>query len=82
MHSDPSPLIERLTEQGRRLVVVSSGGGSAAITSLVGTPGASAVVLEGLVPYAREAVDALLGVPQESYCSARTARRLAVAAWQ
>jgi nicotinic acid mononucleotide adenylyltransferase len=40
------------------------------------------VVLEGLVPYAREAIDRLLGGPQESYCSSRTARRLAVAAWQ
>ena len=82
MHPDPTHLIERLTEQGRRVVLVSSGGGSAAIATLVGTPGASAVVLEGLVPYAREAVDDLLGGSQESYCSARTARRLAVAAWQ
>ena len=82
MHSDPTPLIERLTEQGRRLVLVSTGGGAGGIAALVGTPGASAVVLEGLVPYAREAIDALLGGPQESYCSARTARRLAVAAWQ
>ena len=82
MHPDPTPLIDRLTAQGRTLVLVASGGGSAAIASLVGTPGASAVVLEGLVPYARAAVDALLGGQQESYCSARTARRLAVAAWQ
>ena len=82
MHPDPTALIDRLTTQGRRLVLVSSGGGSAAIAALVGTPGASATVLEGLVPYAREAVDALLGGPQESYCSARMARRLAVAAWQ
>jgi nicotinic acid mononucleotide adenylyltransferase/nicotinamide mononucleotide (NMN) deamidase PncC len=82
MLSDPTPIIDRLTDRGRRLVLISSGGGSAAITALAGTPGASAVLLEGLVPYAREAVDALLGGPQESYCSARTARRLAVAAWQ
>ncbi len=82
MHSDPSPLIERLTTAGRRLVLIASGGGSAAIAALVSTPGASAAVLEGLVPYAREAVDAVLGGQQESYCSARTARRLAVAAWQ
>lgn len=82
MHPDPAPLIDRLTRHARRLVLVASGGGSAAIAALVGTPGASAAVLEGLVPYAREAVDALLGGPQESYCSARTARRLAVAAWQ
>jgi len=82
MRPDPTALIERLAAQQRRLVIVSSGGGAAAIASLAGTPGASAVVLEGLVPYAREAVDAFLGGPQESYCSSRTARRLAVAAWQ
>jgi nicotinic acid mononucleotide adenylyltransferase len=82
MRPDPTALIERLATQERRLVIVSSGGGAAAIASLAGTPGASAVVLEGLVPYAREAVDAFLGGPQESYCSSRTARRLAVAAWQ
>jgi hypothetical protein len=40
------------------------------------------VVLEGLVPYARESVDAWLGGPQETYCSSRAARRLAVMAWQ
>ena len=82
MQPDPSPIIDRLTTHGRRLVLVASGGGSAAIAALVGTPGASAAVLEGLVPYAREAVESLLGGPQEAYCSARTARRLAVAAWQ
>lgn len=82
MSSDTTPLIERLAGQRRRLVIVASGGGAGAIAALVGTPGASAVVVEGLVPYAREAVDTLLGGPQESYCSSRTARRLAVAAWQ
>jgi hypothetical protein len=40
------------------------------------------VVLEALVPSARAAVDGLLGGPQEAYCSPRTARRLAAAAWQ
>ncbi|MFM8953884.1 MAG: hypothetical protein ACKOOF_12620 [Planctomycetaceae bacterium] len=82
MLPDPTLLIDRLTTHERRLVLVASGGGSAAIAALVGTPGASAAVLEGLVPYAREAVEALLGGPQDAYCSARTARRLAVAAWQ
>jgi nicotinic acid mononucleotide adenylyltransferase/nicotinamide mononucleotide (NMN) deamidase PncC len=82
MHPDPTLLIDRLTTHGRRLVLVATGGGSAAIAALVGTPGASAAVLEGLVPYAREAVEALLGGSQDAYCSTRTARRLAVAAWQ
>ena len=79
---DPVALIDSLTRAGARAVIVSTGGGSQAISHLVTTPGASAVVLEGLVPYAREAVDKLLGGPQENYCSSRTARRLAAVAWQ
>jgi nicotinic acid mononucleotide adenylyltransferase/nicotinamide mononucleotide (NMN) deamidase PncC len=80
--SEAGRLVAALAGVGARLVIVSSGGGAEAISRLVSTPGASAVVLEGVVPYARAAVDELLGCPQESYCSARTARRLAVAAWE
>ena len=80
--SDAALLVDALAGPGRRLVVASSGGGAAAISRLVATPGSSAIVLEGLVPYARDAVNDILGGPQESYCSSRTARRLAVAAWQ
>jgi nicotinic acid mononucleotide adenylyltransferase/nicotinamide mononucleotide (NMN) deamidase PncC len=79
---DSARLIEALERVGVRLVIVSSGGGSLAISRLVTTPGASGVVVEALVPYAREAIDRLLGGPQESYCAPRTARRLAMAAWQ
>jgi nicotinic acid mononucleotide adenylyltransferase/nicotinamide mononucleotide (NMN) deamidase PncC len=79
---DPIGLIESLERAGSRIVIVSTGGGSAAISRLVSTPGASGVVLEAVVPYAREAVDRLLGGPQETYCSSRAARRLAMAAWQ
>ena len=79
---DPANLITAVAARGKRLVVVATGGGTRAISGLVATPGASAVVLEALVPYARESVDRLLGGRQESYCSARTARRLAITAWQ
>jgi nicotinic acid mononucleotide adenylyltransferase/nicotinamide mononucleotide (NMN) deamidase PncC len=79
---EPLAMIDALATAGARVVLVTTGGGSQAISHLVGTPGASRVVLEGLVPYARAAIDRLLGGPQESYCSSRTARRLAVAAWQ
>jgi nicotinic acid mononucleotide adenylyltransferase len=75
-------LLSALAGVGARLAIVSSGGGAEALSRLVSTPGASDVVLEGVVPYARAAVDGLLGGPQESYCSARTARRLAVVAWE
>jgi nicotinic acid mononucleotide adenylyltransferase/nicotinamide mononucleotide (NMN) deamidase PncC len=79
---DAERLVADLERAGRRAVLVSSGGGSPALSHVLTTPGASAAIVEALVPYAREAVDALLGGPQESYCSPRTARRLAVAAWQ
>jgi len=62
--------------------VVSTGGGAFVIPHLVTTPGASGVVLDAQVPYARAAVDQLLGGPQDSYCSPKTARRLAAAAWE
>jgi nicotinic acid mononucleotide adenylyltransferase len=79
---DSVALLGALETSGSKVVLVSTGGGSQAIPDLLATPGASSVVLECLVPYAREAVDRLLGGPQESYCSSRSARRLAVIAWQ
>ncbi len=63
-------------------MLITTGGGSLAIPALLMVPGASAGVQEALVPYARETVDALLGGPQESYCSSRVARRLAMTAWE
>jgi len=80
--TDAAGLVDALAAGGARLVLVATGGGSAAIAQLVSTPGASEVVLEATVPYARAAIDELLGGPQESYCSPRTARRLAMAAWE
>ncbi len=79
---DSKALLQALEQAGVRVVVVTTGGGSLAIPHLLSTPGASSVMLECLAPYAREAVDRLLGGPQESYCSSRAARRLAVMAWQ
>lgn len=79
---DPARLIADLSAADARLVLVATGGGALAISHLVTTPGSSGVVLGAEIPYARAAVDRLLGGPQEAYCSSRTARRLAVAAWQ
>lgn len=79
---DPVALIESLARADSRLAMVATGGGSPAIPHLLTTPGASRAVVEALVPYSRESVDRLLGGPQESYCSSRAARRLAMAAWQ
>ncbi len=80
--SDAESLLATLQARGLRVVMITAGGGSAAIPAIVALPGASAVVLEAVVPSARQATDALLGGPQESYCSSRAARRLAMAAWE
>lgn len=79
---DAAAMLEPLAMRQARLVIVATGGGSQAISQLAGTAGASSVLVEGLVPYARETIDRLLGGVQEQYCSPRAARRLAVAAWQ
>lgn len=79
---DPAGLLAALAGAGRRVAIVATGGGAGGIASLVAVPGASSVVVEGAVPYAREAIDAFLGGRQETYCSSRAARRLAMAAWQ
>ena len=80
--SSADSLIDQLRQIGSQLVLVATGGGSEAIPLLLTEPGASAVVLEAVVPYCRQAIDQLLGGSQEAYCSDLTARRLAVAAWQ
>lgn len=79
---NPLELIDGLAAAGVRLVLFAAGGGSEAISHLVTSPGASAVVLEASVPSARAAVDGWLGGPPEAYCAPRTARLLAMAAWQ
>ncbi|MFZ4733711.1 MAG: hypothetical protein ACOYK7_14320 [Pirellulales bacterium] len=79
--SAAAALIDQLAERGFHLVAIAAGGGSGAVAALAGTPGASRSLLEGLVPHAREAVDRLLGGAQETYCSSRAARRLAMHGW-
>lgn len=79
---DAARLLADLERVGGRVVLVTAGGAAAAVAHLLSTPGASGVVLEGLCPTARGAVDRLLGGPQEGYASSRTARRLAVTAWR
>lgn len=79
--SAAATLLDTLADRGFRLVIAAAGGGSGAVAALAGTPGASRALLEGLVPHAREAVDRMLGGSQESYCSSRASRRLAMHGW-
>src|SRR5205823_7907670 len=73
-------LIEQIHKSGRQLVLAVTGGGSGAISALLQVPGASASVLEAIVPYAATALADWLGGRPDQYCSERTARAMAMAA--
>ena len=74
-------LIPQIHASPLRGVVVVTGGGSLALSELLCVPGASRTVLEAAVPYAAAALVRLLGAPPEQFCSPRTARAMAMAAF-
>jgi nicotinamide mononucleotide (NMN) deamidase PncC len=63
-------------------VLYVTGGGAGLLSELLTTPGASKTLLEAMVPYAAKSLEDLLGERPEQACSARTARALAMAAFQ
>jgi nicotinamide mononucleotide (NMN) deamidase PncC len=75
-------LIERIHAAGKPLVLAVTGGGSGAISGLLEVPGASGSVLEVVVPYASATLADWLGGTPEQYCSERTARAMAMAAFE
>ena len=77
----PQNLIEKIHAAGRPLVLAVTGGGSGAISSLLEVPGASASVLEAVVPYAGAALAEWLGGKPDNYCIEPTPRAIAFAAF-
>jgi nicotinamide mononucleotide (NMN) deamidase PncC len=75
-------LIEQIHAAGRPFVIAVTGGGSGVISALLQVPGASASVLEAIVPYASTALADWLGGTPDHYCSERTARAMAMAAFE
>jgi hypothetical protein len=61
MEDDIRETVEKLHAGPHGVVLVCTGGGSRAIEWLLAVPGASATVLEALVPYSRQALEALIG---------------------
>ena len=80
--SHPCSPIELLSRSGTQVVLIVSGGGTQVIPQLFTGGGASDVMLEVVVPYAKSAVEKILGSKPDAYCSDHTARQLAVAGWQ
>ena len=65
----------------QQFVLAITGGGSAAISDLLTEPGASATVLEAIIPYHPKALAQFLGRQPDSAVSSETARSLAMTAW-
>jgi len=64
-----------------KIVFVSSGGGSSAISDLLKVPGASQTILESYIPYSRESMDEYLGIKPSYYCGLQTTINMAVTAF-
>ncbi len=75
-------LIRRIHASSTQLVLAITGGGSRAIAELLEVPGGSRTLLEAVVPYSAAALSDWLGAEPEQFCSARTARMMAMAAYR
>lgn len=74
--------IRAIHDQAGKFVIAASGGGASAISALLAVPGASRTVIESTVPYATEALAEYIGGTPDRACSAKTARAMAMAAFQ
>jgi nicotinamide mononucleotide (NMN) deamidase PncC len=77
----PHQLVEQIHDTPTRIVFVAAGGGSRAIADLLEVPGGSRTLLEAVVPYSAAAMVAFLGSRPDEFCSAPTARAMAMAAF-
>jgi hypothetical protein len=77
----PDQLVQQIHDSPMRIVLAASGGGSRAIADLLEVPGGSRTLLEAVVPYSPAAMVAWLGGTPDEFCSAATARAMAMAAF-
>jgi len=74
-------LVQQIHDAPTRIVLAATGGGSRTIADLLEVPGASRTLLEAFVPYSAEAMIDYLGSRPDEFCSSRTARAMAMAAF-
>ena len=74
--------ISRIHESPFKLVIVSSGGGTNAISSLLRVPGASNTILETYVPYSKKSMDLFLNKKPDHYCSLNTCLSMSANAYK
>jgi hypothetical protein len=74
-------LVQQIHDTPTRIVLAITGGGSRAVADLLEVSGASRTLIEAQVPYSAESIVAFLGARPDEFCSPRTARALAMAAF-
>jgi nicotinamide mononucleotide (NMN) deamidase PncC len=74
-------LVQQIHDSQTRIVLAATGGGSRAIADLLEVPGASRTLLEAFVPYSDPAMIDYLGSRPDEFCSNRTSRAMAMAAF-
>lgn len=74
--------IRSIHQSGNQFVIAITGGGSQAIGDLLSVPGGSQSLLEAIVPYSAQALAEFIGGKPDQACSERTARAMAMAAWE
>ena len=75
-------IISLIHDSPLRGVFAVTGGGSVALSQLLSVPGASRTILEAIVPYHSESLAQFLGGQPDQACSEKTARAMAMAAFQ
>jgi hypothetical protein len=81
MNLSTDQLVQQIHDTATRIVLAITGGGSRAVSDLLEVPGASRTLLEAQIPYSAQSIIAFLGARPDEYCSQRTARALAMAAF-
>ena len=69
--------VSRIHQSPRKGVFVFAGGGSLMLSDMLIVPGASATVIEAVVPYDTDAFDEWIGYKPDKYCDERVANNLA-----
>jgi hypothetical protein len=77
MDDDIRHLVQAIHDAPHRLVLVTAGAGTQALSDLLGVAGASRTVLEAIVPYSEASFDEFLGQKPQQYVAAETAHFLA-----
>ena len=71
-------IVKKIHSSPFKLVIVSSGGGTNAISSLLQVPGASNTILESYIPYSKDSMDEFLNKKPDHYCSLDTCLSLSL----